>query len=300
MYRGSCEGRARGQALTPVEVSARWRWLVTDIDGTLVDSDQQIVARNRSALEVFAASGRQTILATGRMEASVLGFQRELNLTSPAILYNGAKIVDLVSGEMIFEQPLPDDSHDTVLSILDRLKMPAARVVFARRHAYVVEGGPAYDGYALKDRIKLTRLRSFAEVGSSPITKCLLICSLEMIDEVSACLKATISGIRVIRSESNYLEILHAGASKGTALMWMSDRFGVPLPEIAAVGDNLNDLEMLKVAGMGIAVGDGHEVLRRAADVVVGPCKDGAVADAVHLLLGECVPKREICECPPE
>ncbi|XVQ84597.1 HAD family hydrolase [Microbispora siamensis] len=53
----------------------------------------------------------------------------------------------------------------------------------------------------------------------------------------------------------------------------------MPLEQIAAVGDNRNDIDMIAVAGLGVAVDDGHPDVRAAADVVVGACADGAVAE---------------------
>lgn len=57
------------------------------------------------------------------------------------------------------------------------------------------------------------------------------------------------------------------------------------LSEIAAVGDNPNDLDMIEAAGLGVAVGDGHPAVRAVADAVVSACSDGAVADVVELAL---------------
>jgi hydroxymethylpyrimidine pyrophosphatase-like HAD family hydrolase len=88
-----------------------------------------------------------------------------------------------------------------------------------------------------------------------------------------------------VRSEATYLEVLPEGATKGTALRALAASHGVPLEQIAAIGDNPNDIDMIAAAGLGVAVGDGHPDVRAAADVVVGACADGAVADVVNLAL---------------
>ncbi|WP_280529766.1 HAD family hydrolase [Actinocatenispora sera] len=92
--------------------------------------------------------------------------------------------------------------------------------------------------------------------------------------------------VGLVRSEPTYLEVLPAGVDKGSALRHLADRCGVPLARVAAIGDNPNDVPLLRAAGLGAAVGDGDPAAQRAADVVVGPCGT-AIAELVALLLAE-------------
>ncbi|MEV4256461.1 HAD hydrolase family protein, partial [Spirillospora sp. NPDC049652] len=75
------------------------------------------------------------------------------------------------------------------------------------------------------------------------------------------------------------------GATKGAALRELAAARGVPLAEVAAIGDNPNDIDMIRAAGTGVAVGDGHPDVLAAADVVVAACAVGAVADLVDRVL---------------
>lgn len=114
----------------------------------------------------------------------------------------------------------------------------------------------------------------------------MLVCDRpELTDEAERALSGTLSGVTFVRSETTYLEVLPEGASKGAALRELAAARGVPLGRIAAIGDNPNDLDMIRAAGLGAAVGDAAESVRAAADVVVGTCAGGGVADLVARVL---------------
>ena len=90
----------------------------------------------------------------------------------------------------------------------------------------------------------------------------------------------------LVSSEANYLEILPAGVSKGNALKYLAEYLRIPLREIIAVGDNLNDVEMLSEAGLGVAMGNAHPELKKVADHVTDSNDNDGVAKLIeHYLL---------------
>ncbi|NUR83825.1 MAG: HAD family phosphatase [Nonomuraea sp.] len=245
----------------------RVRWIVTDLDGTLVDRALRIVPRNLAALRSFREAGGEVIVATGRSESSALPYHRELGLGTPAILYNGARTVDLVSGAVLRERYLPVAAWKE-LSALRGVNL----VAFARGEAHAVLANAELSDYARRDRITLRDPGGWDTLPADEITKCMLI---------GGDLQVDLPGVTTVRSEATYLEVLPEGATKGAALRAL----GLPLEQVAAIGDNPNDLSMIEAAGLGVAVGDGHPAVRAAADLVVGPCAGGAVADLVERLL---------------
>lgn len=82
------------------------------------------------------------------------------------------------------------------------------------------------------------------------------------------------------------MEFSALDCSKGTALAWLCDHLGVDPSQVVAFGDGENDKEMLRFAGIGVAMGNGNEICKAAADVVIGNCADDAVADYLEELLG--------------
>ncbi|GGO62479.1 HAD family hydrolase [Nonomuraea cavernae] len=253
------------------------RWIVTDLDGTLVGRDLVMVPASRRALRRFLAAGGEVFIATGRMEASARPFYDELGLSGEAILYNGARTVDLGTGSVLRSRHLPPAAWKSLLGLFDELPRGVYPVVFSGEEALATHDVPELRRFAQRDGIRLRHPGDWSTLPPGEITKCMLIgAPLPSLD---------IPETTLVRSEATYLEVLPPGATKGAALRELAVSRGVPLTQVAAIGDNPNDLDMIETAGLGVAVGDGHPDVRAASDVVVGACADGAVADLVELAL---------------
>lgn len=253
------------------------RWIVTDLDGTLVGRDLAMVPSGREALGRFRAAGGEVIIATGRMEASARPYYDELGLSGAAILYNGARTVDLVTGEVLRSRHLPVTAWKVLLDLFDDLPEGVYPVAFSAGEALARHDVPELRAYARRDGITLRDPGAWTALPADEITKCMLIG-----DRLP---RLEIPGTVAVKSEVTYLEVLPEGATKGAALRELAAARGVPLERIAAVGDNPNDIDMITAAGLGAAVGDGHPDVLAAADVVVGTCAAGAVADVVRLAM---------------
>ena len=261
------------------------RYLVTDLDGTLLNRSQVMVPTSLAALNEFRRRGNEVILATGRSEQAALPFHRAMDLKTPAILYNGARVVDLASGTVLMERSLPADEHANLANVATKLDDRFVPVLFAGGSAYVDRRNPVSDAYARKDRIELHQIRSWQQVGMQQHTKWLFIGPEDEIANLADEIKHAVRSARVVQSERTYLEVLPPGTDKGVALQWLMEYLGIGRDHVVAIGDNLNDVELLRTAGIGLGVGDGHPKLRAAADRVVSACNEGAVADAVQLTL---------------
>ncbi|GAA2857059.1 HAD family hydrolase [Streptosporangium fragile] len=251
------------------------RWIVTDLDGTLVGRDLAMVPASREALRRFRAAGGEVVIATGRMEASARRYYDELELDGAAILYNGARTVDLAGDTVVRSRSLPSAAWKALLDVFEELPEGVYPVAFSGGTAFAVDDVPELRDYARRDGIVLRDPGAWRELPAEDVTKCMLIG--DPLPHVR------IAGTATVKSEATYLEVLPEGTSKGVALRELAELRGVPLAEVAAVGDNPNDIDMIVATGLGVAVGDGHPEVRSAADVVVGACADGAVADVVEL-----------------
>lgn len=263
--------------------SLRHRWLVTDLDGTIVGRDLRLVESSRLAVRRYRDAGGVVVVATGRNEDSAGPYHRQLGLDTPLILYNGARVVQ-PDGEVLLDRHLGDAWPTLRSEVVARLPDDTGAVAFLGRRPVVVKDAPALAEYARRDGITLehrpvpTRAR---------VTKLMLVCAVPRLVEPARQVAELAPRLTVVQSEDTYLEVLPEGASKGSALRWLAEREGVDLAQVAAIGDNPNDLDLLAVAGLGAAVGDGHPRLLEQADLVVRPCAEGAVADLVDQLLAQ-------------
>jgi Cof subfamily protein (haloacid dehalogenase superfamily) len=258
----------------------RYVWIVTDLDGTLVDRDLGIVRRSAAALRRYRELGGTVVIATGRNEVSASQYHRELGLTTPMIVYNGARVVDPLSGTRLLDLDLGASWQPLCEDLLAALPPGVGAVAFAGESAHVLRHAPSLAAYAARDRIELRE-----DPPQEPATKVMLIADRPGLGPLRELTARHCPAARLLQSEDTYLEILPTAAGKEVALRRLAERSGVPMERIAAIGDNPNDTAMVSEAGLGAAVGDGHKEVRAAADVVVGPCALGAVADLVERIL---------------
>jgi Cof subfamily protein (haloacid dehalogenase superfamily) len=265
-------------------VSGRIRWIVTDLDGTLVGADLRIVQRSRAALERFRDSGGEVILATGRNEVSTDRYHKELNLSSPAILYNGARVVDLAGAKVLYANDIGSSYRTLNAAVIEHLPDAVGAVAFVDGDPVVVHDAPVLEEYARRDGLTLLRGASAPDRGS--VIKVLLVNDRPELAELAAAVSSACPDLVTVASEPTYLEVLAPRASKGAALRWLAARHDVDLTQVAAIGDNHNDLDMILAAGIGAAPAGANPDVRAMADLVLGTCADGAVADLVEYVMG--------------
>ncbi len=259
------------------------RWIVTDLDGTLVGADLRIVPRSAAALRRFRDAGGQVFLATGRNEVSAGRYHAELGLDTPAILYNGARVCDLSTADVLYANDIGAGYARLRDEVIGRLPPQVGAVAFADGRPVVVHDAAVLSDYARRDGVRLLPDAAAAEGAS--VIKVLLVHERPDLEATAAAVHAACPDLVTVASEPTYLEVLAPGASKGEALRWLAEERGVPMAQIAAIGDNHNDAAMLAAAAIGAAPSGADGALRERADLVVGSCADGAVADLVEHVL---------------
>jgi Cof subfamily protein (haloacid dehalogenase superfamily) len=265
---------------------ARYDLLVCDLDGTLLDDSLRLEPLLVEAFHRASGRGLAISLATGRMPAAADRYRDELGITAPVIYYNGAVVRGGDGGPDLVSLALPRGvlgrawtvvSHAPVHPIFyrdDRL-FCAERTLAVRR--YCDEEGLTVD--------VVPDVEEFLALGS--FIKSLLIGHPRDLDIVRDELTPIVAEHgRLVRTRRDYLEIIPVAASKGAALGLLAAHVGVPLDRVVAVGDQENDLEMLREAGLGVAMPHAPEAVRRAADRVAPSAGDGGLLR----LLGELFP----------
>ena len=205
-------------------VGLRFPWLVTDLDGTLVDRGLRLVPRSADALRRYRERGGVVYIATGRNEESAGRYHRDLGLDTPMILYNGARIVDPATGARLLDLRLDGVWPTLRDAVLPRLPAGVGAVGFAGQDAHVLRAAPPLADYARRDRIELR-----TDEPTVPLTKMMLVAPHPPLDGLAALVTERCPGVRLLQSEDTYLEILPAGAGKGPALRWLAERTGMDL-----------------------------------------------------------------------
>jgi Cof subfamily protein (haloacid dehalogenase superfamily) len=254
-----------------------YRLLVCDLDGTLLDNppdlDRALVDGLRRAME----RGLIFTIATGRMPPGTVRYRDELGVTAPMIFYNGALVRDHEAGRDLMALTLPRgilwQAHEVFAHA------PVDPLFYRDDRLYCLAESFSVRKYSEEQRVPLEVIDTpsdFLRMGG--FVKALLIGHPASLPTVRADLGAIVGdAARLVMTRTDYLEIIPPAASKGAAIRFLADHLSMPLEETIGVGDQENDLEMIKAAGLGIAMPRSPETVRQSAGRVAPPDDQGGL-----------------------
>jgi Cof subfamily protein (haloacid dehalogenase superfamily) len=266
------------------------RLVAVDVDGTLLDGSHQLRPNVKESLNQLASFDVKIVLATARGPQALGLIVRQLSFSPLLICFSGGWIGELDSQSLLPTNVLLDK----------RLTPSAARVIVTAALAHKIEPN-IYTPTEWRVRTLTPEIRAeSAIVESSPLVTSTLLGENEkpskiMLitgdDEQTKLLTIIANLIKPLSnatfSKPDYLEIIPMGVNKAKALAYVAQTLGIELSHAAAVGDGLNDLEMLKEVGLGIAMGNAAEAVKSAAEWVTGTNDEEGVAQAVQRLVSE-------------
>lgn len=266
----------------------QYRLLVADIDGTLVTGDRQITPRVLAAVRAAQARGVRVCLATGRIWPSARPYVERLGADPPAILYNGGQVYDFASGTELLRMPLDRAHARAVLEVLAGVPEVEPHL-YAGDRVYTGRVNELTERYQRKDGLHVEAVGDLLAFLPPDPMKILIIGARRDLERAAARIRALPMPINTVFSEETYLEILPTGSSKGVALRFVAAHLDIPLAAVVAVGDNLNDKEMIELSGVGVAMGNAPEALKAAADYVAPANDDEGLAEVIErfVLRGE-------------
>ena len=252
--------------------------IAIDLDDTLLDNRQQLSPRTLAVLQQAMRNGVAVTIATGRMFQSALPFATELGIKLPLITYNGALIRQGDNGETIFHRPIETELAQELADLFRRRNWYLQKYVDDRLYvAELDKNAQFYADYAKVEAIPLGD--SFFYMNEAP-TKMLSMGEPAELAAISTELDSRFGGrLYLASSKKRYLEMVDARVNKGQALDFLAGRLGILQHEVMAIGDSMNDLDMIQYAGIGVAMGNANPTVRAAADfVTLGNSEDGVAA----------------------
>jgi hypothetical protein len=251
-----------------------------DVDETLLDPAQRIPEVLRDALEGCRRQGVRLSLATGRMFESARPYLEAIRANAPVILYNGARVQDPQTGRICYDRTV---DLQEALRALGLVKDAGLHVnLYLDDGIYIEKTTEVSRESAKKDGVVQKPVGDLAAFLKAPPTKLLIIGPGERLEALWRAFDAEPHRAAVVRSEPTYLEILPPGVNKGTALREVSRLTGIPLSDIAAFGDSNNDIEMIREAGLGVAVANALPAVKAAARYVSDLPRSDGVAEAIR------------------
>lgn len=254
---------------------------VTDMDGTLLNSQRQISDGIKKAVKKAMDSGVIFTVATGRMHISALPFVKDLGVNVPIITCNGA-IIRTVEGEEIFASYLDRSLVEELVEFAESQKLYIQ--VYSNDNLYYRKENDKSAYYCRAAGVKGNAVGDELKKYMDNVPKLLIMVdNPEEGDRVVETISEKFKGrIVAVKSTPIYIELIKPGVNKGTAIARMAEKYNIPMEAVLAIGDSNNDLTMLETAGFGVAMGNANENVKKIAGYEVADCDNDGVAEAIE------------------
>jgi Cof subfamily protein (haloacid dehalogenase superfamily) len=277
-----------------------YKMAVLDIDGTIVTAYKQLTRRTKSAIGRLVQKGIPVCLCTGRNVASTLPVARSLGLKTPCMCVDGLVMHDLAQSKTIYESVLPAEVTRAVLEIAERRNVNIEIVTWGKYEwmikdksigdiysigSYGLSAALVFQVYKRMFGIRYVKsLDSFKEAGEKVYQVVAMGEPLELGAIQEELAKRSFPNISVRLMWGNQLFISGENAGKSYGLRLLCDHYGIAMDEVVAVGDDLNDLDMIQAAGFGVAMENGNPQVKAAAGMITKPNSEDGAALALEKL----------------
>ena len=256
--------------------------IITDVDGTLMRAEKGISSENLEAIKRFTGKGGHFTVSTGRAIDVARELLKDIPINTPSVHINGGYFYDWQKDEIIEPNYISKYARHYIRKI--SAKFDCCDCHFAGIHSVnLMTSGKYLEKYIPKSEFHYFE-GTYEDIPEN-VYKYIVCCDPENMAEVRKYAES-VSGkdVKIIQSSPFFLEILPPENSKGRSLERLCEIIGIPAENSVAVGDYENDSDMLKAAGIGAAVYNAQEGLKKIADIILPSCEENAIAHLVEFL----------------
>ncbi|EUJ21401.1 Cof-type HAD-IIB family hydrolase [Listeria aquatica] len=280
--------------------------IASDMDGTLLNSDICVTEENVKAIEHARGKGIHFVLCTGRMYDDAMRLINEAGLFAPAICMNGAEIRD-EHGKILLQHVIDKDLAKKTFQILTDLGMYTeiftnigpVTVDREKGKAFMIEMfqkiHPESTVQTITEQIEnrfeaknIHEIKDPERIFSNDEMKILKFITFSADPDVLKQAREALNvsnELAITSSFSDNIEITNHEAQKGISLQYYVEKLGVSLEETFAIGDNMNDISMLKMAGYSVAMGNAEDKVKKEAKFITTTNDENGVAAAIYKML---------------
>ncbi|WP_099465697.1 MULTISPECIES: Cof-type HAD-IIB family hydrolase [Parabacteroides] len=264
----------------------KYKLLVLDIDGTLLNDNKEITPRTQAALLKVQQMGIHIVLASGRPTNGVMPIAKKLELNHYGgfiLSYNGGQIINVQTGELLFEKRI----NPEMLPYIDKKAKKNDFAIFTYHKDYIITDKPDNEHIkqeAILSNMEIRGVNDFVEAVDFAPCKCMLVSDdEEALIGLENHWKKRLGGVLdVFRSEPYFLEVVPQFIDKGNTLGVLLSKLSVLPEEVIAIGDGVCDVSMLQGAGLGIAMGNAEDSVKACVDITTLTNNEDGVAVAVE------------------
>jgi len=279
-------------------MSTHYRLLAIDVDGTLVNSSDHLTPATQEALRRTISAGIHVVLATGRRYSHTLHLVEPLGISVPLVTASGALVKDPADHRTLYKSEFDAPLLRDLLATLDGAGYDALlnADTFHEGFDFFQPGEPRKNRY-LTEYLALNPGcgRVWPELFLTPPPGIFAGFAMGTRDEMSSVerlLHASLPGqvtthvLRSPRYRGFMCELIPAGVTKWSAVRRLAAQWGIADEEICAVGDDVNDITMIRAAGLGVAMGNAVPEVKTAADRIAPTHDNDGLVEVVSWLLG--------------
>ena len=243
-------------------MSTRFKLLALDMDGTLLDGQDEISEVNRQAIAKAREQGVHIVLSTGRSIATCRPYAESLQLNSYLVTVNGSEVWD-DAGNLLERHPLHLEDVEKMRELSRRYQT----------RFWAVTSERVWRNQLPTDLSSSQWLKFGFDFDDDGVRT-------DVLEQLSENPR-----LEITNSSPMNMEVNAVGVHKARGLETVCRRLGLSMDQVMAMGDSLNDIRMIKEAGLGIAMGNAQDVVKEAADWVTGTNEEDGVAQAIRYWL---------------
>ena len=257
-----------------------YKLIAIDMDGTLLTNDKKILEETKSAL--LKAYDKKIIIciSTGRSFPAIKKFIDELDINMPLILYNGSRVRMSKDSTLLLNHTIDSAVSKQVYRIINDNNGTCC--FWKNDQCYFNKDNEYTEYYRKLTTINPHIIEIVEDDLFNDINKFIWFGSVEFLDVVQNKLLLDVEGINYFKSHTNLLEIVPLGVSKGNILKYLSESLGITKEEVIAIGDDENDISMIKFAGLGVAMGNAKNSVKKVADYITLTNEENGVGKVIN------------------
>lgn len=266
-----------------------YQMIVLDLDGTLTNSSKELTEPTRKALIEIQEAGKQVVLASGRPINGVVPLAKKLELErfgGYILAFNGGRIVNCSTGEVIYNKTLPSKVIRPVFDIVK--KYPGVDILTYDKE-YIYSGLHTNEYTRLEsfiNRMKILHTVDFVERLTFPVNKILVCGDPNLLEKMMAELQKHFHQfLNIYRSDPFFLEIMPQNIDKAYSLKKLLGSIGLSSDSMICCGDGFNDLSMIRYAGLGVAMANAQSVIKESADFITKSNDEDGVLHVINTFL---------------
>lgn len=267
-----------------------YKLIATDVDGTLSNDSHEVSEENIAAIKKAMDNGIEVVLCSGRSPASLKGYEEKIGVTNYGIGFNGAEVYETATRKIINTSKIPKEAAKKIVNIIRNFNKEIMIIFHPNTESAILdrEVEKHFNEYS-SGVSKIVVDRVLEDNIEGDITSLYAIQDRKILEGLQReVMKHNLDGFEVFFALDNSLEFMPSQVNKAYGIRNLCKHLGIEMYEVVTVGDNYNDVEMIKEAGIGIAVQNAVPQIRALAGYITRRTNnESALVEVVDMVIEE-------------